>query len=205
VQQILYKLTIPIILSVAILIAGVFAFMPVEKASTVHPTILAAVGEFKIHSLEKTLPKNTGDPLGGDDKTWTLTAVTDVIVRGVYHDSTPNLIAELCTFADHKVHGSDTSTQVHCTQTGYRIVDMEVAGSELQTGQQHRLKAGGKTVTFPVQIQTDNHVQLSEFPQFSNYALKAGDTIVMVFDTLKKDNDVRIDVIFAVTGEATLE
>jgi len=136
---------------------------------------------------------------------WSLTAVTDVIVRAVYHDSTPNLIKGLCDFKDHQVHEGGDSTQVHCTQTGYRIIDVEVAGSELQTEKQYRLKQGGKTEIFPVQIQTDNHVQLSEFPQFSNYALKADETIVMVFDTLKKGNDVRIDVIFAVTGEATLE
>ena len=151
----MYKLTIPIILSVAILIAGVFAFMPVEKASTVHPTILAAVGEFKIHSLEKTLPKNTGDPLGGDDKTWTLTAVTDVIVRAVYHDSTPNLIAELCDFKDHQVHGDAESTEVHCTQTGYRIISMEIAGTPLQTFKQFRFS---DEKIFPIQIQTENHV-----------------------------------------------
>ena len=39
------KVVIPAILSVTILIAGIFAFMPVEKAATVHTTILADTAE----------------------------------------------------------------------------------------------------------------------------------------------------------------
>ena len=79
---------------------------------------------------------------------------------------------------------------------------MEIAGTPLQTFKQFRFS---DEKIFPIQIQTENHVQLSEYPQYSNFALKAEDTIVMVFDTTMDDNDVRIDVIFAVTGEATLE
>jgi len=38
----LNKFTIPAILVVTVLVAGIFAFMPVEKASTVHTTIQSA-------------------------------------------------------------------------------------------------------------------------------------------------------------------
>jgi len=200
-QQILHKLTIPVILSVAILISGVFALMPVEKASTVHATILASVGVFDILSLEKTLPMDEGGPGQGDDRTWTLTAVTDVIVRGVYHDNTPTLDEPLCTFADHHA-GLDTS--VHCDNSDYRIVDMEIAGSELQTTFLNNENAN-RNVNFPRQFDTNDHLQLTEYPQISNFPLKADETIVMVFDTTETANDVRINVIFAVTGEATLE
>ena len=38
------KFTIPAILVVTVLVAGIFAFMPVEKATTVHTTITADLG-----------------------------------------------------------------------------------------------------------------------------------------------------------------
>ena len=37
------KIVIPAILAVTIVVAGIFAFMPVEKASTVHTTIIAEI------------------------------------------------------------------------------------------------------------------------------------------------------------------
>jgi len=39
----LYKVVLPTILVATVIIAGVFAFMPVEKASTVHQTIIDAI------------------------------------------------------------------------------------------------------------------------------------------------------------------
>jgi len=44
------KLAIPAILAATVLIAGIFAFMPVEKASTVHDTILASGMQFRTDS-----------------------------------------------------------------------------------------------------------------------------------------------------------
>lgn len=38
------KLVIPAILTVTILVAGMFASIPVQKASTVHTAIIAAIG-----------------------------------------------------------------------------------------------------------------------------------------------------------------
>ena len=38
--MIVRKLTIPAILAATLLVAGIFAFMPVEQASTVHTTII---------------------------------------------------------------------------------------------------------------------------------------------------------------------
>jgi len=39
------KITIPAILVATVMVAGAFAFMPVEQASTVHTTILASTGK----------------------------------------------------------------------------------------------------------------------------------------------------------------
>jgi hypothetical protein len=42
-----YVISIPAILAATVLVAGLFAFMPIEKASTVHTTITAV--NLKIH------------------------------------------------------------------------------------------------------------------------------------------------------------
>ena len=43
--EIMNKLTIPSILAATVLIAGIFAFMPVEKASTVHTSLGTMIGD----------------------------------------------------------------------------------------------------------------------------------------------------------------
>ena len=56
------KFVIPSILTAIVLIAGIFAFMPVEKASTVHDEIIAAitgaVGSTTNDSLETDIAAN---------------------------------------------------------------------------------------------------------------------------------------------------
>ena len=44
------KLAIPAILVATVMVAGMFAFMPVEQASTVHDTILAGTAQFSIQT-----------------------------------------------------------------------------------------------------------------------------------------------------------
>ena len=62
------KIFLPTILAATILLAGVFAVMPVEKASTVHTTILANTIELKTIACAETV-----DMAGGnDDGTFTL-------------------------------------------------------------------------------------------------------------------------------------
>jgi len=46
------KLTIPTILAATVMVAGIFAFMPVEQASTVHTTIQATTAQ--IQSVDST-------------------------------------------------------------------------------------------------------------------------------------------------------
>lgn len=45
------RLVIPSILTAAVLIAGMFAFMPIEKASTVHQTLLANTADLQVLTL----------------------------------------------------------------------------------------------------------------------------------------------------------
>ncbi len=49
------KLVIPTILTATVLVAGMFAVMPVEKASSVHTTIIAAINNAQSGILGKRL------------------------------------------------------------------------------------------------------------------------------------------------------
>ena len=103
------KVVIPAILTATVLIAGLFAFMPIEKAETVHTSIIAASG-VSIHALLKTLPDD------GTDVTWTFTADKDLIVKNVWHDNTPTI--GLCTLDE----GVGENVQDICVQSSFRIL-----------------------------------------------------------------------------------
>jgi len=55
----LNKFTIPVILVATVLVAGIFAFMPVEKASTVHTTLQSSTAATTAHGLLQTLTAST--------------------------------------------------------------------------------------------------------------------------------------------------
>jgi len=78
------KLTIPAILVATVMVAGIFAFMPVQQASTVHDTILAGTSEIRTASFNGNDCKNDAD-----DGTLTLTldAATDAaLVVAILYD-----------------------------------------------------------------------------------------------------------------------
>jgi len=54
------KLTIPAILAVTVMVAGIFAFMPVEQASTVHTTI----GVLNVKTADDVVPTVTANIIG---------------------------------------------------------------------------------------------------------------------------------------------
>ena len=73
------KIVIPAILVATILITGFFAFMPIDKAITVHTTIQAAIGEgFRVSSGVQEL-----GTIGGDS-TFTLTCTDICIVESIH-------------------------------------------------------------------------------------------------------------------------
>jgi len=78
---IMNKYAIPTVLTAIVLLAGIFAFNPVEQASTVHNTILAGTGEFQSVSFDGNDCKANGND---GSFTITLDAATDVaIVYGI--------------------------------------------------------------------------------------------------------------------------
>ena len=111
------KLTIPSILAATVLIAGIFAFMPVEKASTVHVTI----GE-KIDTIGTEV---------ADMKTAVETMQTEVesIKSGVWapYERTFMLTDEALTSGD--------DYEFACPDTGYRLmrINVEAMGIDEET------------------------------------------------------------------------
>ena len=74
------KLAIPAILAATIMVAGLFAFAPVEQASTVHQ--LQSGSSNSVLVLDKTLP------VAGTVIDYTFTATTDSIIREIIMDNT---------------------------------------------------------------------------------------------------------------------
>ena len=69
------KLTIPAILVATVMVAGAFAFMPVQQASTVHTTIQGT--QQNLVALELTDPDNNVGDL------YTIACTTDYVVLGI--------------------------------------------------------------------------------------------------------------------------
>ena len=111
------KLTIPSILAATVLIAGIFAFMPVEKASTVHVTI----GE-KIDTIGTEV---------ADMKTAVETMQTEVesIKSGVWAPYERTFM-----LTDEAMADGDDYDFV-CPDTGYRLmgVNVEATGITVST------------------------------------------------------------------------
>ena len=81
------KLLIPAILTATVLIAGIFAFVPVDKANTVHDLIIAAIsGTAGITIVSE---ENVVLPKDGTNVIFTFTADTDSIVHAATIDNTP--------------------------------------------------------------------------------------------------------------------
>lgn len=61
------KIIIPTILAATVLIAGIFAFMPVQKASTVHTAIIAALSSTAVGAGGITSASIATDAIGSDE------------------------------------------------------------------------------------------------------------------------------------------
>jgi len=68
------KFTIPTILAVTVLVAGIFAFMPIEQASTVHTTIQASTAQ-----LLSLTASPTPQTAATDVATWTINQPFEVV------------------------------------------------------------------------------------------------------------------------------
>jgi len=117
------KLLIPSILTVIVLIAGLFAFMPIEKATTVHATIIAAAGIITL------VEENVVLPVGGTNVIFTFTADSDSMIQYVGIDNTPTCnptSAGVCATSDEDftpTFDGDTIDEPLCTISANKTFD----------------------------------------------------------------------------------
>ena len=108
------KLTIPSILAATVLIAGIFAFMPVEKASTVH----TGLGS-QLTTIE--------------DNVAALQADVDILKMelGTVKDNTGAPASRTLTLTDEDVDTGNTYT-LSCITTGYELegINADISGTE---------------------------------------------------------------------------
>jgi len=109
--MLLNKIVIPAILSVIVLIAGIFAFMPIDKAATVHTTIQANTDQTQV--VQFTIADAVGNGVGTIDcstNTWILEALTwDVSGAAFGGDETATIAVGGLTV------GTATTTQAQAT------------------------------------------------------------------------------------------
>ena len=93
------KLAIPAILVATVMVAGIFAFMPVEQASTVHTTIQDTTANL----LELTATGVTPATAATDTATWTIDEpfrVVNIIATNEVDDGTNNDLAPSTVFTN---------------------------------------------------------------------------------------------------------
>jgi len=115
------KLAIPALLLGVVMIAGAFAFMPVQEASTVHTSVGGAANQFKVI----TAPQVTGLVIEGGATT-TLTCATGCIVHGITismtsADASGNIAGDAML-----VDGSAIGHETFTIGAGVDIVDVSI-------------------------------------------------------------------------------
>lgn len=92
------NLTIPAILVAIVMVAGAFALMPVEEASTVHTTLQAAQGSLFSVTVTDTLGA------GAAIRDFTLDCTTDCIITGILAQNTASgATADVCHIANLEI------------------------------------------------------------------------------------------------------
>jgi hypothetical protein len=162
------------ILSGTILLATMFAFIPVQKAATVHTSIIKSAGgqSLNVLTVQKTLPTD------GSDVSFTLTTSTDALIEAIWVDNSATT-------------GS---------QKDFRLVSMTVGGvpfSQQTAPFDFADDDEGELADALARIaDLNNSNQLGPIP------VDAGQTVAFTFDTDNGDNSVIIELAMAVTGSA---
>lgn len=98
--SVMKKVAIPAILAATVLVAGMFAFMPVEKASTTHTFTGQTIN---VQTLQKTLPA------AGTDVPFTVTCPQDCLITSIFVDNTPTVGANV----DHELVSMTVAGSLH--------------------------------------------------------------------------------------------
>ena len=171
------KILIPTILAATVLIAGIFAFMPVEKASTIHGLI---GGTASILTTTMTLPQNNVDillvidcgPKGGT-------------VLDIFHDNSPTTGPQKdyeLRDIDVSFDGTQDQDRSYRQQLGLTFAGLDNTAYRSLWDQ---LWDVGKT----------------GFHHFNGIVCPPGEFIVMEWATRNENNDVIVDIYVAFSGD----
>jgi len=146
------KLTIPVILVATVLIAGIFAFMPVEKAQTVHDILLASGVQFRTLSDTCTSTGTTNDCL------ITISSDKDYLVWDISVDMSAWDAGDTVQVEDFAIGGVNFLEAVDTnirTYNGDQTIDLktfEVQRCLLTCDQDGIPAQGGTDITFELDI-----------------------------------------------------
>jgi len=167
------KLLIPTILVATVMIAGAFAFMPIEKATTVHIQIIDSIGQ-TANVIEDRATLLTS----GVDVACTVTSTNDYIIIEIYLDNSPTT-------------GGDKS---------FRIQDMFVDGVTVGgplNAAPLTIATGDMEAyipLFPIMKNPGNFQQMGPIP------VEGGEDFVFVLDNDDGSNTKLVDVIMGIQG-----
>ena len=228
------KLVIPTILAFTVIIAGAFAFMPVNKAETVHTQIIETAGIEVLVERAVVLDKD------GTDVAFTFTAAATgqgVLIKAIYTDNTPTCVPianpqgsdfvcsfevanePICTltsfedeFDETVTHTDDDIryTRFDCEDSGFDILQIKKIGSDgIETS-----FMGGNSLPNNVPGTSSGEDQLFYFnilaqrlKQSETVLLAPGEQFQVILDSRcgsDGDNDTIIDYLIGVQGSGTL-
>jgi len=179
-KYLMNKIVIPTILTTTILIALVFALNPVDKATSIHDTIGFNAG---VLQATKILDAD------GTDVTWTFTTPVSAVVHQIMVDNTPTETKGDC---------DPTGQTNRCMNSRFRYVDMEIAGSAFNPGQNNECVACNDRIASNVFL--ENRLEAE-----SSFPLNAGESFSITFEHEDEDdtagnNDITIEVTVGFTG-----
>ena len=170
------KIILPSVLATLVVISAVFAFMPVQNASTVHDNI----AENNVRVLTETDVTLADD---GTDQVCTISAVGDsVIVHNIYLDNTPTSDA----VADNSVN----------------TTDLLIAGSEFKISSQDVEMDGLKDDNEITDFFSEIEIASSD-ASVNEISIPAGETFVFALDNDDAGSEQIIDITVAVQGNSS--
>jgi len=176
---------IPILLTVTVLVAGIFAFAPIDQASTVHTsgTIITAGGT-TLDSAEDT----TDRVVAGNGDDITITIGTD--------DDTPFVVYQILTCGDTAANGAGDLELISLTIDGDDILDFgaPLTAASIAVGN-NKQACGDALSIFDEPLGTAGTI----------YASDGGDIVLTLNGAIAGDTLTSVKVVASVSSGADLE
>jgi len=194
------KLPIIIGLAAILAIAGIFAFAPVEQASTVHDTI--GKGGSTV-TITKTLDSD------GTDVTFTFVSENNALIDEILIDNTPTFSdGALCTLKTVFNSNPSNDGKIKCKDSRFRVQDFTNGESQILPGNyKDNCHTAAKNILSARMMLEIGFGSCPGGDITNVIPVKAGDELVLTLDASGNANDVKVKVTFAFSGgnDATLE